>query len=204
MNREHINDTQLTLQIKKGNELAFRQLFNKYYQELVKRSYQLLKDEDEAKDTAQEVFVAFWNNRIKLPEKMEALPYLKRAVINRSLNRIKAKSRRKNVGEEALNYVGSTDDSPETFYEVNELEKIVYQAIDSMPEKCRQVFMLCRMEDFSHDQISQKLRISKKTIETQMRRALQIVKQAILKHKNLGLLIFAELLRVGMFLVVNI
>ncbi|NNE26376.1 MAG: sigma-70 family RNA polymerase sigma factor, partial [Saprospiraceae bacterium] len=63
-----------------------------------------------------------------------------------------------------------------------ELEDFMNQAIDSLPEKCRLVFVLNRFEQLSYKEVAQRLDISVKTVENQMSKALKILRTAYNKY----------------------
>ncbi len=103
-----------------GNERAYRQVFDAYYRELVISSYQILKDENICKDAVQEVFLELWKNRKKLHQGIILLPYLKRSVINRSLNILKSRKHHMSSGPEPLEVFKDRNRQPDEDYKVLE------------------------------------------------------------------------------------
>ena len=72
--------------------------------------------------------------------------------------------------------------------EHSELEQLVDAAIDSLPEKCRLVFVLSRFEELTYNEIADQLGISPKTVENQISKALRILRntlQPYLGQRNL-------------------
>jgi RNA polymerase sigma-70 factor (ECF subfamily) len=63
-----------------------------------------------------------------------------------------------------------------TAMEIAELEKEIEYAINSLPEKCRQIFELSRHEGLKYQEIAEKLEISIKTVEAQMSKALAVLR----------------------------
>ena len=176
--------------VKSGDEVAFRLLFDLHYRNLVIVAYQVLKDEELSKDAAQEVFVALWKNKSSLPDNLALAAYLKKGAINRALNILKSRRHHMGSGSEPLIHLKEKDYGPSELLQENELKQIVNRAVDAMPERCRLVYTLCRKEGLSHKEISQQLGISTKTIENQMRKALNILRVAIHTYqgKLIGLL----------------
>ncbi|MEM9919322.1 MAG: RNA polymerase sigma-70 factor [Bacteroidota bacterium] len=178
MHDQPLTDAQLLERIKADDKLAFRQLFDRYYHYLLVTVNNVTGKPDLAKDAVQEVFFNFWKKRHTIDIRSGVKPYLRRAVLNRIFNIIKARK---------LDYMESTDlpeqvdlsDNPQTKLESSDLDKIIQAAIDQLPEKCRVVFILCRVEGLPHKEIAEKLNISTKTIENQMTKALKLLKKAI-------------------------
>ncbi len=178
-----VNEDLLIAKLREGDEEAFHQLFNLYYPKILNSAIHLLNDQVHAEDVCQEVFVALWKNREKLPERLNLFSYLKRAAINRSLNLLK--SRRHHIGEGAQpleNLI--TNQSPEKELEQKELGQIIQESINSLPVRCRTIYILRRNHGFSHNEIASMLGISNKTIENQMTKALKALKEAVLKYQK--------------------
>ena len=84
--------------------------------------------------------------------------------------------------------------SPDLVLDKDNLQKAIHEIMDSLPEKCREVFRLSRMEGLSHKEISEKLDISKKTIENHMTRALKTLRIELKKKDFLiGIFILIKL-----------
>lgn len=173
---EKHTDEELFLQIRQENKLAFRKLFDRYYQKLLGTSINMLKDPDRAKDVVQEVFMQIWKNRLSLNINSSAGAYLKRAVINRSLNRIRAQ--KSFVDAEQLVETPSKSHSAVDFLEEKDLHNAMTQAMDTLPDRCRLIFVMKRLEGMSQKEIAKQLDIAPKTVENQITKALKVLKEA--------------------------
>ncbi|MDW3646806.1 MAG: RNA polymerase sigma-70 factor [Bacteroidia bacterium] len=170
-------DKQLWDQSKKGNRQAFREIFDRHYSLLLGTGINMLKDPDAAKDVVQEVFLQIWKNRENLEIKSSLEAYLKRSTINRSLNRIRSK---KNfIDENELKDTASSQSSAQELLEHDDLHAALQAGLNSLPERCRLIFVMKRMEGFSQKEIAEKLNISPKTVENQMTKALKSLKKRI-------------------------
>jgi len=69
----------------------------------------------------------------------------------------------------------------------NDLDNHLHQAVNVLPEKCKEVFQLSRFEQLSIDQIAQKLQISPQTVKNQLSKALQLVRFRLREFATLGL-----------------
>ncbi len=174
-------ETELLLLLKQDNDVAFRALYDRFYKYLVVTANNILGDSDAARDLAQDVFVELWKKRASIEVQSSLKSYLRRAVVNKTLNYIKA--RRIDFREpEHLPEKISQLDSPYTQLETTDLEQIIHNAIAALPERCRVIFTLCRLENLPHKDIADQLGISTKTIENQMTRALSALREAIGPH----------------------
>ena len=177
------NNTELIDGIRNGDERVFKSAFDLHYRELVIAAYQILKDQEISKDAVQEVFVELWKKRNNLSNKIILLPYLKRAVINRSLNILKSRKHHMGAGPDPLDVLLEKQNLPDEVLQGKELSEVIEKTIGLLPDRCRAIFMLCRIQGKSHAEIAAQMDISTKTIENQMNKALKILAKAV-KHYN--------------------
>lgn len=172
-------DQELLSRLQSSDEAAYRLLFDRYYEKMVISALQITKDSNIAKDAAQEVFLALWKNRERTQIKQSLTAYLKRGVINRSLNILK--SRKLHSGNTVPEAIALPIPSKaDQTLELQDLQKRVHKAIDKLPDRCREVFVLCRFEELSHKEIAAQLNISTKTVENQMTKALKFLRKTVL------------------------
>ena len=189
MLNQPLSDHKIVSRLQKSDEKVFKHLFDEHYKTLVISANQILQDESASKDAAQEVFIQLWKSREKLSDKMHFASYLKRGVINRAINILKSRRHHMGSGDAALSFVKTKEHNPQDVLEGNDLKKVIYTAIDQMPDKCREVFILCRIDQRPHKEIAALLDISTKTIENQMTKALKILKKAVEEYRSRTLII---------------
>jgi RNA polymerase sigma-70 factor (ECF subfamily) len=168
-------DASLIECIRVSDQEAFRLLFEKYQPTLFRSVLYSLQDADTAHDVVQETFVRVWDHRVSLQPNLPLLAYLFR--ISRNLVRDYAKhhSVRRKLEADVLRTLQPTEDDPEKSLHLRMLEEEVSEVIRTkLPTRCREVFLLSRMEGMSNVEISQRLGISTKTVENQITRALKI------------------------------
>jgi RNA polymerase sigma-70 factor (ECF subfamily) len=144
-------------------------------------------DLDEAKNITHEAFIGLWEKFDQLPGDTNYRGYLYTSVRNKSLNHIR--DRRKIVALEKANEEVHNDGI--NILETKELEREIEMAINSLPEKCRKVFELSRIEGLRYSQIADEMDISIKTVEAHMSKALSILKAPLGKFLSI---IFLNLL----------
>jgi len=168
-----------------GSETAFDELFRKYYRRLVNFSMNVVKNKDSAEEVVQDLFVTLWEKKDKLQLKVSLKAYLYRAVYNNSIHYYKKQQR---FVHNDVELSEELSDDYTDILEQSELEERIYQTIEQLPEKCKEIFKLKRFDELKNKEIAEQLRISIKTVETQMTRALKFL------TKNLGDLLVISLL----------
>ena len=173
----NLSTPDLLAAIAAGDEAAFQGLFREWYSRLADHAWRLLGERDAAEDAVQEVFVALWRGRERLPE-ASALPgYLHRAVRNRSLNQLR--SRKGEVADpDGRMSSGVEPDAPRRLEE-EQLAQQLATALATLPPRTREVFLLSREQGLTYAAIAETLGISVKTVETLMGRAIRALREKL-------------------------
>jgi len=169
-------DLDLIQAVKANDQKAYRELFNRYYKYLLVTAYNYVPDQNLVRDFAQDVFLEIWNKRNTLTIN-NVKPYLRRSVINKALNHIKAQ--RIDFEEDQSNLDSMEKASAQANLEFNELQDAINHAIDGLPERCRIVFSMRRFDELSLKEIAAKLDISPKTVENQLTKAMKVLRAAV-------------------------
>ncbi len=173
-----MTDEDLLKAIQAGDEVAFKIMYDKYYRMLCYSAYKTYPDEHKSKDFAQEVFLDLWRKRDSINIHTSIAAYLKRAVINKSIDFIRAQ--RFNFGDTAeLEYQA---EMPVESSEQDELKALIHKTAEQLPERCRLIFFMSRFENLSHKEIAANLEISEKTIENQITKALKILRVVVNRY----------------------
>lgn len=155
----------LLQQIAQGNDTAFRQLFDNYYQRLFHVALYFLKNREQAEEAVADVFYTLWKRKENLTAIQDLNNYLYTSTKNQSLHYIR-RTHEADESVELYNIELITDsDNPETFLENKEYQQLLQEAINNLPAKCREVFRLVLSDKLTHKQIAQLLDISEKTVE---------------------------------------
>jgi RNA polymerase sigma-70 factor, ECF subfamily len=165
-------------EMKKGKEYAFDYFFNYYYPGLCVFAQKIISlPEQQAKDIVQDVFVKFWNDREKLDIRTSIRSYLFVSVRNRCMDVLRKKNRSLQM-KEISEGQDVADESFET-YILSELESLFNRSLDKLPERCREVFELSRLQGLKNREIAEKLSLSEKTVENQMTKALRVLREEL-------------------------
>ncbi len=175
--------------LKKGEEAAYELLFKEYYQLLTVFANKYLNDIENAKEIIQDLFVHLYEKRDHLDINSSLKSYLFRSTHNRCINYINAQKIRNKYADHVKQIDTGKENSLENEVNKTELEHALYKAIDDLPPKCQIIFKMNRFEGLSNSEIADKLSLSKRTIETQISKALKILRVKMKPYMALGVLI---------------
>lgn len=169
----------------------FQHVFHTWYGKLHRYAYTILKDQDEASDAIQAVFSRLWEKMDELESGEELGPYLYRAVHNHCLNHIRKEGNgRKYAAWLAHSSKGSSANDAGGKLATAELSARIGEALDSLPPQCRLIFTLSREQGKKYAEIAETLSLSVKTVETQMSKALRILREKLADYLALGGTVF--------------
>jgi RNA polymerase sigma-70 factor (family 1) len=173
-----MDDAKLIEEIRNGHTTAFETVFRNWYEPLCRYAFSLLKDETQAEEFVQEVFVKLWEKRLQLSIQTSLKAYLYRSVHNRCLNWI---DHQKVKGHYREDWKLQFDEAqmPQENAEHRQLLHQFSQALQRLPGECRRIFQLSREAGFSYREIAETLDISIKTVENQMGKALKILRSEL-------------------------
>lgn len=176
------NEQDLVLKLKEGEVKAFEELYLRNVNRLLAYAQLYIKDQYKSEEIVQEVFIKIWEKRHLLDNTQSFKGYLFKAVKNHIFNLF-----RKKVKE-----IGLEEMRPEVSYAANfteeliycaDLEQITQQYVNALPLVQKNIFTLSRFEHLNNEEISQKLNISKRTVEHHIYLALKALKKALVPLK---------------------
>jgi len=181
MNSDHV----LFQQWQQGDERAYDELFRKYYKKLCFAAIKTTTNLPDAEDIVQELFIEIYNAKGRIEIKTTIQQYFFGSLYYKCNAYLKNKNNHK--FKQSVDDIEVIDSSsiPSEFIENIEFEAIVFEAIDSLPEKCKQIFELSRFENLKNKEIAEKLSLSVKTVENQMSIALKKLNKSLLPYMNL-------------------
>lgn len=172
----YADDKELLISLRQGVVNAFEYIYLKYFDSLLNYADRILHDNDNAKNVVQNVFYKIWENKSELTISISVRAYLFKSVYNLCLNTITHKKYVEKFEQENLSdlYFSVIIQSPEIEDELwrSDIRKAVNDAVSNLPDKCRQVFVLSKIEGLKNREIAEKLNISEKTVERHMSIAL--------------------------------
>jgi RNA polymerase sigma-70 factor (ECF subfamily) len=175
-----LSDLEIFEKFKKGSDAAFAEIYRRHWQRLYVHAFNMLDDEDEAKDIVQEIFTSFWVKGRGLELKTSLRIYFHSAVKNRILNMIEHNRIRNNYLNSLSQFLFYQNDVELTLEE-DERIGLIEKEIHLLPPKMRTIFELRRTEEFSYKEIGAQLGISDKTVKKQINNAIKILKIKIME-----------------------
>ncbi|MEM1215974.1 MAG: RNA polymerase sigma-70 factor [Bacteroidota bacterium] len=174
--------------LRTGDEQALEWLFSQYYRYLVVSSYNILQDDARAKDLVQDVFFKLWNQRASLTDITNVKAYLRRAVVNKSIDEVRRNKRISLRDEWHEDTSRGTTIGADDELAAQDLKTVIHAAIERLPERCRLIFSLSRFEQLPQKEIAEQLGVSIKTVENQMTKALKLIRVAVERYQALWVL----------------
>ena len=174
-------DLRLANLIRDGDSRAFDRLFLRYYTPLCHLAARIVKSVDISEDIVQGVFFRIWVGRASFVADVSIRAFLERAIKNAALDHVRH-MRFIEPGHDVENDPGTEDLAVEI--ENKAALQLVEEAISTLPEGSRTIFLLSRIEGLTYAQISARLGISKKTVETQMGRALKVLRNCLPEYAD--------------------
>lgn len=156
----------------------FEDLFRYNFRPLCLYALHYVQDADVAEDLVQECFTTLWEKLQEGAEIANRRAYLYMTVRNRCLDRL----RRKGIAMESLKpydtYGIIDDDDAE---ERSQTEARLWTAIDSLPPKCREAFLLNKRDGLKYEEVAREMGISENTVRNQISKALKLLKDGAVK-----------------------
>ncbi|MFD2904862.1 RNA polymerase sigma-70 factor [Sphingobacterium anhuiense] len=176
-----LTDEELLHMLQTGSNQAFTVLYDRYWKKLYTAAANKLNNLEEAEDIVQQVFVSIWNRREELEIHSSFSSYLAVAVKYRVLKCLNARYKHKHFSDIAAESVLSelSDDSTQQWLEFHEVNQRLQFLVEALPEKCRLVYEMSRLEGRSHKDIASALELSEKTIEYYITKALKFIRTGL-------------------------
>lgn len=178
MDTNYSNNKILVTQLKKGNEDAFAYLMDSYYNKLCVYAKSLCRDVFLAEDIVQNVLIRIWEQRQRLKDTFPINSYLYQSVYNEFINQYRKKTALLALQEDyikTLNTILKEEDTSQ----LNKLIALVEQEIQTLPPKCKEIFIMGKKEGLTYGEISEHLNISFRTVENQMSKAFSILRDKL-------------------------
>ncbi|HET6252587.1 MAG TPA: RNA polymerase sigma-70 factor [Puia sp.] len=178
-----VNDLFLVGSGVQADEQIFEKLFVDWYSPLHAYACSVLKDESLAAEAVQTVFTRLWEKREQLRVQASVKAYLYGSVYHECISWMRRERTRREYRSGVLRRLGGQADrsleNASDKAEVRELEQQFQRALDELPEQCKAIFQLSRFSELKYREIAEQLGISVKTVETQMTKALKLLRRKL-------------------------
>jgi RNA polymerase sigma-70 factor (ECF subfamily) len=166
----------------------FETLFRAHYNTLANYAFSIVKNQQDAEDVVQEVFVRMWQYKPEAIETDRAKFYLLTATKNACISLLRKQAGKFMVEPDSIQLADVGDETART--SDADIAAVVNKALAALPPQCQAIFKMSRFGQLTYKQIADELGISVKTVENQMGKALKIMRTFAKQHNiSLALLI---------------
>ena len=176
-----MTEAEIIQKLQQGNEQAFKHLVENYQKLVVNTCFGMVHNIEDAEDIAQDVFIEVFRSIQNFRADSKISTWLYRIAINRSLNFIRNDKRKKwyrSIEDIITGKITQSDknqyinnETPVFELENKQRQKMLHEAIDSLPENQKTAFTLNKYEDLSYKEISEVMNLSVSSVESLIHRA---------------------------------
>lgn len=177
-----LTDDELSSLLKQGDEKAYTEIYDRYWQTVYTIAYNRLRNLEAAEDLVHDTFASVWTNREKI-NILNLKSYLGVAVKYRVFEYIRVSKLQLQYEQKAPRQSNAFSAADEAMH-CKHLLKLLDQEIESLPDKCKLIFKYSRQHHKSSREIAAELDLSQSTVENQLNKALNRLR-VVLKHINL-------------------
>jgi len=168
----------------------FEEIYLKYFPRLLRFAQEYVPAKEDAENILQDVFMALWERRDDLKIHLSMASYLFTLIKNRCIDHLRRekhatigkKKMQENFDNEQQMKLYSLEALNQTLISENDLEAVITRAIDSLPPKCREIFMRNKLDGKKYREIAEELHISVSTVENQMSIALRKLREQLKEY----------------------
>ncbi len=186
MNQTEENDKQLVERVQRGDKRAFDLLVLKYQHRIVSLVGRYVRDADEVLDVTQEAFIRAYRALPRFRGDSAFYTWLYRIAINTAKNYLVSKSRRPPDTDIDVDGEFQTDSAvlydvagPESRLATEQLESVIFEAIENLPEELKVAVTLREFEGLSYDEIAEVMECPVGTVRSRIFRAREAIEKSI-------------------------
>lgn len=182
-------NTELVILLKKGDRVAFYNIYERYCKRLYGFVLRYIKVEADADGIVQEVFIKIWESRNKLDAYTSFESFLFTIAYNTTISLLRKRANEKKYLEH-LKSIQQIQKAPDLIDEIQlkELNEQVHNLLNELTPRQKEIFQLSREEGLTHDEIAKKLNISLNTVKKHMANSLSFLKSNLGKDLIVGAL----------------
>ena len=159
------------------NALEF--FYKKYHAELVLYAFKFLGNEEDAKDNVQQLFLSLWEKRKNITINTSVKSYLFTSLRNRLIDQIKRTVHSKSLQNETESLFIDQGDLAVNVMIGDEMQKLITDTIQKLPDKTREIFCLNRFEGLKYKEIAKEMEMTVKNVEYHIGNALKSLRNIL-------------------------
>lgn len=172
-------EKELLIRLIEGDGDAFEKIYYHYVERVYYFAYRYIKNQEDTEEIVQEVFTKIWESRRNINVEMSFGGYILTTTKNTIFNEYRKKVNHQAYCTYIISYLQKNMQNVEDEIIYNDLMDLLNKTISELPPKRQEIFKLSRFNGLPYKEISERLSISEKTIETHMRLALRDIKNVI-------------------------
>ncbi|MBB6107765.1 RNA polymerase sigma-70 factor (ECF subfamily) [Mucilaginibacter lappiensis] len=164
-------------QLQQGSEQAFTVLYDKFSKPLYRTILRLVKDEDIAQELLQDLFMKIWEKKEKINLEGSFKSFLYKVAENIVYSYFRKVAKDARLIDKLISDYVDFDTNAEELIIAKETNAMLQRAIECLPTQRQQVYILCKLQGKTHEEVSNLLGISTSTINNQIVKANKSVKE---------------------------
>ncbi|WP_258104723.1 RNA polymerase sigma factor [Marinoscillum sp. MHG1-6] len=180
----------LVEKLKAGDEKAFGRLYDHFSAKLYNTCRKMWLDHQDAEGVVQEVFIKLWRRREYLDPELSINSYLLSITRSLVIKHFRDRAYKTAYEQYAISNMDSRSNITEDYIIFANMEDLSAKALDELPDKQKQIFMMKNVDFHSVEEISDKLGISVRTVENQIYRATKSLKEKLINMRVISVLIW--------------
>lgn len=195
---ESLTEEKLLQQLRQGNANAFTVIYERYSKPLFLKMLRMVNDEEIAKEMLQDLFMKIWETRLMIDTSRSFRSYLYVIGVNLVYDHFRKAAKNKLLASHILLMADEAYLHTEEEIISKENMELIRTAVDQLPPQRKKIFILCKFEGKSYNEVSKELHISTSTIHDHMVKANYVVRNYLRNHPDLAayslaVLVFAHL-----------
>jgi len=171
------SDDKLLDLLKSGDDLAFAEIYNRYWNRMLTVAVNKIGDLADAEEIVQDIFISLWKRRKILELTSTFNNYFAVAVKYQVIKLLARRSNQQKYTDTISSKDNLLDNSTQEWLDFEALKKQLSEVVADLPEKCRLVYKLSRDEGMSQKQIAAELGIAEKTVEAHLGKAIKLLRK---------------------------
>lgn len=176
----YLSDSMLL--IAEEEQSAFRELYDRYWEQLYKKALTRLGNDADAQDAVQEVFISCWRNRKTIEVEESLAPYLYTALKYWIIKKVYRQSQKGIIVPLSTESLEQTELTTEEFLQYKELQHLIADEVSMLPEKMQQIYRLSRIEQLPIALIAEQLKVSEQTVKNTITSALKRLREKLSRY----------------------
>jgi RNA polymerase sigma-70 factor (family 1) len=185
------NEKELFLQIAAGDELAFKEIFNRYKIRLYSVAFKITRSEILAEEVVQEILMTIWLKRSLLPNIEKPSAYLFTMVYNSSYLHFKNRAVEESFKTKAIGRMMESCNETQELLDARESQNIIARAANQLPSQQQLIYNLNKEQGLNRQEIAERLGISPNTVRNHLHEALKSIRIYFQEAVGLFILFFS-------------